>query len=61
MIAVKGGRPRAEALVTPTSSFRAAAEALKWTERVLTRIGLTLNPVKTKWAHAKTQQFEFLG
>ena len=38
-----------------------AAEAMKWTEQVLTRIGLTLNPVKTKLVHAKTESFDFLG
>ena len=38
-----------------------AAEALEWTERVLTRIGLTLNRVKTKLADAKTERFDFLG
>ncbi len=38
-----------------------AAEAMKWTEQVMTRIGLTLNPVKTKLVHAKTESFDFLG
>ncbi len=38
-----------------------AAEAMKWTEQVMTRIGLTLNPVKTKLVHAKIESFDFLG
>ncbi|MDA1313801.1 MAG: group II intron reverse transcriptase/maturase [Acidobacteria bacterium] len=38
-----------------------AAEVLEWSERVLTRIGLTLNPVKTKLVYAKTESFDFLG
>ena len=38
-----------------------AAEALKWTEQVLTRIGLTLNPTKTKLVEAKIESFDFLG
>ena len=38
-----------------------AAEALKWSEQVLTRIGLTLNPVKTKLVQAKMESFDFLG
>ena len=38
-----------------------AAEALEWTDRVLTRIGLVLNPAKTKLVEAKTDNFDFLG
>ena len=38
-----------------------AAEALEWSERVMTRIGLTLNPTKTRLVQAKTQRFDFLG
>lgn len=38
-----------------------AAEALEWGERVLTRIGLTLNSVKTRLVYAKTESFDFLG
>ena len=38
-----------------------AVEALEWSERVLTRIGLTLNPAKTTLVQAKTESFDFLG
>ncbi len=38
-----------------------ADEALEWTERVMTRIGLTLNRAKTKWVNAKAESFDFLG
>lgn len=38
-----------------------AAEAMEWTERVMTRIGLTLNRAKTKLVHAKSGSFDFLG
>ena len=38
-----------------------AAEALRRTERVMTRIGLTLNPAKTKLAYPRTESFDFLG
>jgi len=38
-----------------------AAEALEWTRRVLTRIGLELNPTKTRLVDAKTDSFDFLG
>lgn len=38
-----------------------ADEAFEWTERVMARIGLTLNRAKTKLVHAKTESFDFLG
>ncbi len=38
-----------------------AAEALEWTEQVMTRIGLTLNRTKTKLVQAKQERFDFLG
>lgn len=38
-----------------------AAEALEWSRRVLTRIGLELNPTKTRLVDAKTDSFDFLG
>ena len=38
-----------------------AAEALDWTRRVMTRIGLTLNEVKTSIKQARRERFDFLG
>lgn len=38
-----------------------AAEVLEWTRRVMERIGLTLNPAKTKLVQARTERFDFLG
>jgi RNA-directed DNA polymerase len=38
-----------------------AAEALEWTRRVMTRLGLTLNEVKTSLKDARTESFDFLG
>ena len=38
-----------------------AAEALEWSERVMRRIGLTLNRAKTKLVDAKSGSFDFLG
>jgi len=38
-----------------------AAEAMAWTKAVMTRIGLTLNEVKTTLKDARTEQFNFLG
>jgi len=38
-----------------------AAEALKWTRGVMTKIGLTLNEAKTSIKQARTEQFDFLG
>ena len=38
-----------------------AAEALDWTRGALTRLGLTLNEVKTKLKDARRERFEFLG
>jgi RNA-directed DNA polymerase len=37
-----------------------AAEALNWTRRMMTRIGLTLNEAKTGIKRARTEQFDFL-
>src|SRR6201987_2811500 len=38
-----------------------AVEALAWTKAVMTRLGLTLNEVKTKLKDARTEHFDFLG
>ena len=38
-----------------------AAEALDWTRGAITRLGLTLNEVKTKLKDARRERFEFLG
>jgi RNA-directed DNA polymerase len=38
-----------------------AAEALNWTRRVMTRIGLTLNEAKTSIKRGRTERFDFLG
>jgi RNA-directed DNA polymerase len=38
-----------------------AVEALEWTDRVMTRLGLTLNRTKTRLCDARKEQFDFLG
>jgi RNA-directed DNA polymerase len=38
-----------------------AAEALNWTRRVMTRIGLMLNEAKTSVKQARRERFDFLG
>lgn len=38
-----------------------AAEALKWTQGVTERLGVTLNAVKTSIKDARQEQFDFLG
>jgi RNA-directed DNA polymerase len=38
-----------------------AAEALNWTRRVMTRIGLTLNEAKTSIKRGRREWFDFLG
>jgi RNA-directed DNA polymerase len=38
-----------------------AAEALTWTDRVMTRLGLTLNRTKTRLCDARSERFDFLG
>ena len=38
-----------------------AAEALSWTERVMTRLGLSLNRTKTCLRDARHERFDFLG
>jgi len=38
-----------------------AAEATAWTKAVMTKLGLTLNEVKTKLKDARTEHFDFLG
>ena len=38
-----------------------AVEALAWTKAVMTKLGLTLNEVKTKLKDARTEHFDFLG
>ena len=42
-------------------SRRHAAEALAWTKEVMTRLGLTLNEVKTSLKNACKERFDFLG
>ena len=42
-------------------SQRNAAEALAWTKAVMTKLGLTLNEVKTSVKDARTERFDFLG
>jgi len=38
-----------------------AAEAMAWTDRVMTRLGLTLNRSKTRLCDARQERFDFLG
>ena len=38
-----------------------AADALEWTQAVMTRLGLTLNEAKTSLKDARTESFDFLG
>jgi RNA-directed DNA polymerase len=38
-----------------------AAEALAWTRRVMTRLGLALNEAKTSVRNARQERFDFLG
>jgi RNA-directed DNA polymerase len=38
-----------------------AVEALAWTDRVMDRLGLTLNPTKTCLRDARQERFDFLG
>jgi RNA-directed DNA polymerase len=38
-----------------------AAAALAWTDRVITRLGLTLNRTKTRLCDARAERFDFLG
>jgi len=38
-----------------------AVEALEWTRKVVTRLGLTLNEAKTSIKHARKERFNFLG
>jgi len=38
-----------------------AAEALAWTKAVMTRLGLTINEVKTSLKNARQERFDFLG
>jgi RNA-directed DNA polymerase len=38
-----------------------AAEALAWTKAVMSRLGLTLNEVKTSLRDARQERFDFLG
>jgi RNA-directed DNA polymerase len=42
-------------------SGRHAADALDWTRKVMTRMGLTLNEAKTKLRDARRESFDFLG
>jgi RNA-directed DNA polymerase len=38
-----------------------AAEAMAWTDRVMARLGLTLNRTKTRLCDARQERFDFLG
>jgi RNA-directed DNA polymerase len=38
-----------------------AAQALDWTRRVVTRLGLNLNEAKTSIKQARQESFDFLG
>jgi RNA-directed DNA polymerase len=38
-----------------------AVEALAWTKAVMTRLGLTINEVKTSLKNARQERFDFLG
>ena len=38
-----------------------AAEALAWTDSVMTRLGLVLNRTKTRLCDARSERFDFLG
>jgi RNA-directed DNA polymerase len=38
-----------------------AVEAMAWTKAVMTKLGLTLNEVKTKLKNARKEHFDFLG
>jgi RNA-directed DNA polymerase len=38
-----------------------AAEALAWTRRAMTRVGLTLSEAKTSLKNARQERFDFLG
>jgi RNA-directed DNA polymerase len=38
-----------------------ATEALAWTRRIMTRLGLTVNEVKTTVRDARREHFDFLG
>jgi RNA-directed DNA polymerase len=42
-------------------SRHCAAEALTWTDAVMTRLGLTLNRTKTRLCNAEKERFDFLG
>jgi len=42
-------------------SQQSAAEALAWTQAVMTKLGLTLNGAKTSVKDARTERFDFLG
>jgi RNA-directed DNA polymerase len=38
-----------------------AADAMAWTDRVMTRLGLSLNRAKTRLCDARQERFDFLG
>src|SRR6266446_9911303 len=42
-------------------SQQSAAEALAWTQAVMTKLGLSLNEAKTSVKDARTERFDFLG
>jgi RNA-directed DNA polymerase len=42
-------------------SHGCAAEALTWTKAVMTRLGLTVNEIKTSLRNARRERFDFLG
>jgi RNA-directed DNA polymerase len=64
----------ADDFVSPADAFRdisplrglilsrgQAAEALAWTDRVMMRLGLSLNRTKTRLCDARRERFDFLG
>jgi RNA-directed DNA polymerase len=53
------GFPSATRLVILSRGY--AAEALAWTDRVMTRLGLSLNRTKTCGRDARQERFDFLG
>ena len=63
----RGEAPRAHVIVAYADDFAGlpaagrAAEALAWTKAVMTKLGLTLNEVKTKLKNARKEHFDFLG
>ena len=57
----RGEAWKAHVIKGTTSSSSGAAEAMAWTDRTMTRLGLTLNRTKTRLCEARTGRFDFLG